>query len=150
MSHEHFTEFQREELHLLRKILHVLKQLHPQPRDIDSFTIAQGDDMLPIAPGFAPGFTATAVPAGSVPAPGNPVAWSSSDTTNAPVTANASDPTGLTATVNLPSTAVVGTSFTLSTSYTNADATVATGSQSFTIVAAPSPDITSFTIAQTT
>ncbi len=106
--------------------------------------------MLPIAPGFAPGFTASPVPAGSVPAPGNPVAWSSSDTTNAPVTANASDPTGLTATVNLPSTAVVGTSFTLSVTYTNADGTVATGSQAFTIVAAPSPDITSFTIAQTT
>ena len=106
--------------------------------------------MLPIAPGFSPGFTATPVPAGTSPAPGNPAAWSSSDTTNAPVTANASDPTGLTATVNIPTTAVVGTTFTLTVTYTNADSTVATGTADFTIVAAPSPDITNFTIAQTT
>jgi hypothetical protein len=71
----------------------------------------------------------------------------SSDTVNAPVSV---DSTGLVATVALPSTAVVGTSFTLTVSYTNADGTVATGTISLSVVAAPSPDITSFVINQTT
>lgn len=134
-----FEEILRE-LRAIRRMLETRHHIH-------SFTI-QGESMLPIAPGFAPGFTATPLPAGTTPAPGNPVAWTSSDTTNAPVTVNASDPTGLTATVNIPSGATVGTSFTLSVSYTNADGTVATGSASFTIAAAPPSDITSFTIAQ--
>ena len=101
--------------------------------------------LLPIAPGFSPAFTATPVPSASFPA--TPPTWVSSDTVNAPITVDA---TGLVATVALPATAVVGTSFTLTISYTNADSTVATGIVSLTIVAAPSPDITSFTIAQTT
>jgi hypothetical protein len=65
---------------------------------------------------------------------------------NAPIVI---DPTGLVATVAIPATAVVGTSVTLSISYTNADGTAATGSAAFTIVAAPPSDITSFTVAQT-
>lgn len=140
-NQEHLIKNQERTIYLLRE---VIRQLRPP---ITGFVI-QGDSMLPIAPGFAPGFTATPAPAGAVPAPGNPVTWTSSDTTNAPVTPNASDPTGLTATVNIPANAVVGTAFTLSVSYTNADGTVATGSASFTIVAAPSPDITGFTIVQ--
>ena len=100
--------------------------------------------MFPIAPGFNPVYTATPVPEGSVPS--TPPTWTSSDTTNAPVTVDAS---GLVATVAIPSTAVVGTAFTLTVSYTNADGIVATGSLSQTIVAAPPADITSFTIAQT-
>jgi hypothetical protein len=144
-----------EQNRLLEKILHeqrrtvqllecVLALLVPPP--ITGFIIAQqGDPMLPIAPGFSPVFTATPVPATSVPS--TPPTWTSSDTTNAPITV---DPTGLIATVAIPASAVVGTAFTLTVSYTNADATVATGSISLTIVAAPSPDITSFTIEQTT
>jgi hypothetical protein len=101
--------------------------------------------LLPVAPGFSPVFTATPVPSTSVPS--TPPTWVSSDTVNAPITV---DSTGLVATAALPISAVVGTSFTLTISYTNADGTVATGVISLTIVAPPSPDITSFTIAQTT
>ena len=43
----------------------------------------------------------------------------------------------------------MGTRFTLTVTYTNADATVATGTLAQTIVAAPPSDITSFTIQQT-
>jgi hypothetical protein len=43
----------------------------------------------------------------------------------------------------------VGTAFTLEVSYKNADGTVATGSIALTIVAPPTPDITSFTVEQT-
>ena len=102
--------------------------------------------MLPIAPGFSPVYTATPVPAGTFPAPGNLPVWTSDDSVNAPVTANA---TGLIGTVNIPASAVVGTSFTLTVSYTNADGVVATGTLAQTIVAAPPSDITSFNIAQT-
>lgn len=112
---------------------------------ITGFTVKlQGDNMLSIIPGNSPVFTATPVPATS--APSTPPIWKSSDTVNAPVTV---DSTGLVATVEIPATAVVGIGFTLTVSYTNADGTIATGTTSQTIVAPPSPDITSFTIAQT-
>lgn len=154
MSHHHEPEQIRN--HQLSRLIELaeaqlcyLKVIAAEvapPKRITAFTIKE-ISMLPIAPGFSPVFTATPVPSTSVPNPATPPAWTSSDTTNAPI---AVDPTGLIATVNIPSTAVVGTSVTLSISYTNADGTVATGSTSITIVAAPSPDITSFTIAQTT
>jgi hypothetical protein len=145
-----FNSSRDKELEILRQILHELRAIRRAltPPSIESFTITQqGDPMalLPIAPGFSPVFTATPVPSTSVPS--TPPVWVSSDTVNAPITV---DPTGLIATVALPATAVVGTAFTLTISYTNADGTVATGSISLIIVAAPSPDITSFTIAQTT
>lgn len=130
----------------IRKVIFLLTQR----RNITHFTITQqGDPMalLPIAPGFSPVFTATPVPSSSVPNPATPPTWTSSDPVNAPVSV---DSTGLIVTVNVPASAVVGTSVTLSVSYTNADGTVATGSISITIVAVPSPDITSFTIQQTT
>lgn len=136
----------------LRVLLHAIQQLiselkHKANR-IERFVISQLEiHMLPIAPGNSPEFTATPVPATSVPA--TPPTWTSSDTTNAPITV---DPTGLIATVNIPETAVVGTDFSLTVSYINPDGTVATGSVSLTIVAPPpppSPDITAFTIEQT-
>lgn len=141
-----------EVVHLLHESIRlqfrILKHFHLQ--DIVGFTISQqGDEnmaLLPIAPGFSPVFTATPVPAGTFPAPGNIPTWVSSDTVNAPITV---DPTGLIATAAIPTTAVVGTAFTLTINYTNADSTVATGTASFTIVAAPPSDIQSFTIAQT-
>jgi len=101
--------------------------------------------LLPIAPGFSPVFTATPIPATSVPAPGQPLTWTSSDPVNFPITSS-----GLVATAAIPTTATVGATGTLSISYTNADGTVATGSFSWVIQAAPPADITSFTIAQTT
>ena len=100
--------------------------------------------MLPIAPGFNPVYTATPIPATSIPS--TPPTWESSDPTNAPVTA---DSTGLVATVAIPPTAQVGAVFTLTVTYTNADGTVATGTLEQTIVSAPPADITGFTIEQT-
>ena len=132
---------------LQREIRYIFKILKHNQHQIDSFTIhQQGDPMalLAIAPGNSPVFTATPVPSTSVPS--TPPTWVSSDTTNAPITASAD---GLSVTVAIPTTAVVGTAFTLTVSYTNADGTVATGTTTQTIVPAPSPDITSFTIAQT-
>jgi hypothetical protein len=118
--------------------------LHPP---IHAFTIQQENSMQSIAPGFSPVFTASPIPAGAVLNPSQPVpTWTSSDTTNAPVTA---DSTGLVATAAIPASAVVGTSFTLTVNYTNLDGTVATGSASFTIVAPPQQDVTGFSIAQT-
>jgi hypothetical protein len=133
----------RENGRVLRKILHQLQTANR----IEGFEIVQQETstMLPIAPGFSPVFTATPVPSTSVPS--TPPTWTSSDTTNAPITV---DPTGLIATAAIPASATVGATGTFNISYTNADGTVATGSFSWTIVAAPSPDITSFTIAQTT
>jgi hypothetical protein len=153
----HIEHTLRHQTRLLTSILYTLNPNHPPP--ITGFTIAQsqtiqtwhkqGDSVMaltPIAPGFSPVFTATPVPSTSFPAPGNLPVMTSSDTVNAPVTL---DPTGLIGTVVIPATAVVGGTFTLTETYTNADGTTATGSSTYTIVAAPSPDISSFTIAQT-
>jgi len=107
--------------------------------------LGEHNHMNLIAPGNTCIFTATPIPAGAVPQ-GSVPSWTSSDTTNAPVTADA---TGLSGTVAIPSSAQVGASFTLGVSYTNPDGVVATGSASFTIVAPPQPDITGFTIEQT-
>jgi hypothetical protein len=147
----HIEHTLRYQTNILLNILYTLNPNHPPP--ITGFTIAQiqqkqGDSVMaltPIAPGFSPAFTAAPVPSTSFPAPGNLPVMTSSDPVNAPVT---TDVTGLIGTVAIPTTAVVGTVFTLTESYTNADATVATGTASYTIVAAPSPDITSFNIAQ--
>ena len=134
-------------LSLVYDIRHELRQirreLYHQP--ITRFHITEVT-MLPIAPGFSPVFTATPTPAGTAPGAGLVPAWTSSDSVNAPVSA---DSTGLVATVAIPASAVVGTTFTLTVSLTNADGTVATGTLSQTIVSAPSPDVQGFTIAQT-
>lgn len=137
----------RQIVEVLERILHELRDIRRElkPHRITHFFIRRLT-MLPIAPGFSPVYTATPVPAGTFPAPGNIPVWTSSDPVNAPVSA---DSTGLVATVAIPTTAVVGTSFTLTISYTNADGVVATGSLAQTIVAAPPSDITSFTVAQT-
>lgn len=131
----------------LWQIRYILERSLPKPKH---FTIRQENPMLAIAPGNSPQFTATPQPAGTAPGtapgPGLIPTWVSSDPTNAPVSVDA---TGLIATVAIPSTAVVGASFDLTVTLTNADGTVATGTATFTIVAPPSPDVTSFTIAQT-
>ena len=140
------SHYLREILETQERILHEIRAIkHELAHPITSFTITQENPMLSISPGNSPVFTATPVPATSVPS--TPPTWTSSDTTNAPITV---DPTGLIATVSIPAGATVGASFTLTISYTNADGTVATGTTSQTIVAPPSPDSTSFTIAQTT
>ena len=146
-----------EDEELLRKLVHLtehnllvqerilleLKLIRKEVfQPILGFTITQEPPMLTISPGNKPVFTATPVPATSVPS--TPPVWTSSDVANAPVIG---DPTGLIGTVDIPDTAVVGTKFTLTVSYTNADQTVATGSINLEIVA--SSDIKSFTIEQT-
>jgi hypothetical protein len=135
--------------HLLARLRKTRASLFYYRHHINHFHIKQlrGHRMalLPIAPGFSPVFTATPAPAGTFPAPGNLPTWASD---SADVTL-AVDATGLVATAAISATATVGATFTLSISYTNADGTVATGSAQFTIVAAPVPDITSFSIAQT-
>ena len=144
MSHKKHRNPDRNKLdEILREESEILRIL--EPNRIERFVIFEENPMLPIAPGNSPVFTATPVPSTSVPS--TPPTWVSSDTTNAPITV---DPTGLIATVAIPVSATVGASFTLTISYTNADGTVATGTTSLTIVAPPSPDITSFTIEQTT
>ena len=130
---------------LLNRIERLLDRSH-----IQRFTIQRTGDTSMGFPAITPGtsavYTATPVPSTAVPA--TPPTWTSSDPVNAPVTA---DPTGLIGTVNAPATAVP-TTFTLTVSYTNADGTVATGSVTDQVVAAPpppSPDITAFQVART-
>lgn len=148
MLEARIIELLEENLFINCRILHELRAIRHElnPHPITHFTI-QETTMQPIAPGFSPQFTATPQPAGNVLNPTQPVpTWTSSDPTNAPVTA---DKSGLVATVAIPSTATVGATFTLTINYTNADGTAATGAADFTIVAAPAMDITRFTIAQT-
>jgi len=139
----------RQFQHLITLLGSILKAV--TPNDITGFTIKQQGapnmPLLPIAPGNSPVFTATPIPAGAVPT--TPPTWTTSDAVNAPTTV---DSTGLIATVNIPTSAVVGTSFVLTVSYTNVDGTVATATTTQTIVAVipPVTDITGFTIAQTT
>jgi hypothetical protein len=111
--------------------------------DVQSFQVLE-NPMVAQVPGNTIVVTFTPVPADATLT--EPPTIVSSDTVNAPVSV---DPTGLIATVTFPPTAVVGTNFTLSISYTNPDGTVANGSFSGIIVA-PVIDATSFTAAQTT
>ena len=110
---------------------------------------AQGDEMpiQGIAPGTAGQFTAQPVdkngnndtlPAGVIPA------WTSSDTTNAPVTFQSPD--GLSCTVTVAANAPAGTPFTLNVSATLPDATNPTGSASVPIFAL---EVASFVVNQT-
>lgn len=105
-----------------------------------------------IAPGSSPQFGVTPTPAGVVTQAAN-TTWTSSDPTNAPVTIDASDPTGLTATVNLGTAAVVGSDLTLTWSYKNpSDGTVVNVVGVFPVVAAAPPpptDVTGGTMVQT-
>ena len=120
-----------------------------QPPQITGFTKIQEITMVPLAPGQTATFSTTPIPSTSVPVAAN-IVWSSSDTTNAPTSPNTADTTGLSTLIAFPTTAVVGTTFSLTVSYTNSDGTVASQSNSFTIVAPPSPDVTGFTaITQT-
>jgi hypothetical protein len=143
---EGILETTKENTLLLKEILHRL----PPPNRIVRFVITrQGDTLMGfplLTPGTSAVYTATPVPSTAVPS--TPPTWTSSDTVNAPVTADA---TGLIGTVDVPSTAVPAT-FTLTVSYTNSDGTVATGSVTDQVVAAPpppSPDITAFNVVRT-
>jgi hypothetical protein len=117
--------------------------------EVESFTIQQTGDNMPLTapdPGATLQFTATPTPAGSALPAGVVPTWTSSDTTNVTIT---TDPTGLIATVVLSSAIPVGESVTLTISATLPDGTTPTGSASFTVGAAPSVEVTGFTIVQT-
>ena len=131
-------------------LLHEIIWLLTPNRVLGGVMSEVGEIMLPIAPGSSPQFGVTPTPAGVSTVAAQAV-WTSSDTVNAPVTANSSDATGLSATVAIPTTAIVGNSFTLTWTYTNADGTTAVVAGTYQIIAAVPPvtDVTGGTMAQT-
>jgi hypothetical protein len=133
----------REANHLLRRIAR-----EEASKPVTGFTFTQENPMLPFAPGSSPVITITPLPAGVQLTQAAPTTVSS-DPVNYPVTVDA---TGLIATINIPATATVGApAATLTTSYTNADGTVASSiSQPFGPIVAAVTDVTGFTFAQTT
>jgi len=148
----------REEVWLLRQLLWEAREQTDLLRSIDDkllsqvtgFTIQQqGDPMALTAPdpGATLVFTATPTPAGAVLPAGVIPTWTSSDPTNAPVTA---DPTGLIGTVVLATGITVGESVTLTITATLPDGTTPSGTTSFTVGATPPVEVTGFTIVQTT
>lgn len=149
MFHLTNDELLREVLRKLERIehleSHILHQLY-QRFIVRHFIIEKENPLTPVSPGFNPVYTASPIPAGAILNPSQPApTWTTSDPTNAPVTADAS---GLNAAVAIPASAPVGTAFTLTVSYTNLDGTVAQGALDQTIASAPPVDVTGFTIAQ--
>jgi len=144
--HDYLASEILKELHeqtvLLRSIQRILK--HANPRNVTSGELSKGDPMAPIIPGSLHIFTVTPEPTDATFIPTDSVI-TSSDTVNAPVTV---DETGLIGTVSIAADAPVGTEFTLTWTYTNADGTTATASITETIVAAV-VDVTGGTIEQT-
>ena len=131
--------------HEIRKLWRVVYRILEQEFiDAEIFESRLETPMVAQAPGNTIVVTFAPVPTDATLT--QPPTITSSDTTNAPVTV---DPTGLIATVAFPSTAVVGTAYTLDIAYTNPDGTTAAGSFSGMIVA-PVIDATSFTSEQTT
>lgn len=154
--HEHESDAMQHQHQLLHRILEVEElQLHElrairkllTPLPITSFIVFPENPMNPLIPGSSHTYTAADVPAGATLDPNQPVpTWTSSDTTNAPVTA---DSTGLVGTVAIPAGATVGSTFTLTVNYTNADGTTATGSSDTQAIVAAVQDVTGFTVERT-
>lgn len=146
-SHVPVRELQREVDHLRRQVqslwCHILRIEEEEFVVATSFHSTQENPMQAFTPGSTIIVDFTPVPENATLT--TPPTIVSSDNTNAPITV---DPTGLIATINAPSDAVVGTAVTLTISYTNPDGTSATGAFSDTIVAAV-VDVTGFTSAQT-
>lgn len=135
------------ESHLLEEVVRILRRLERRlilTSDVDGFAPIKEIDMVPLAAGQTATFATTPLPANAVPTASG-IAWSSSDTVNAPVTQNSADSSGLSATVTFPSTVAAGVAFSLTVSYTNSDGTTATQTNSFTTVAPPPTDVTGFT-----
>lgn len=141
------TALQQKISSQLNTVIDLLKQLQPQPADVTAFTFTLEKTMQPFTPGTSPAPVITITPNNPLN-PAQPVpATTCSDPTNYPISV---DSTGLLVTVN--TVAQTATGFTLTTTYTNADGTVATStSQTFGASTPPPPaDVTSFTFAQTT
>lgn len=118
-------------------------------RPTRNFTPIKEISMVPLAAGQTAVFSTTAIPSAAQPIASG-VVWSSSDSTNAPVSPNPADPSGLSTLVAFPTTVPAGVTFSLTVSYSNADGSVASQTNVFVTVAPPSPDITGFTdIVQT-
>jgi hypothetical protein len=131
---------------LLKQIIKEVVEIEQEHSYVISGNIFQlGDtNMLPITPGNSPQFAVTPQPTG-VATLAAQTEWTSADPINTPVTMNASDPTGLTATVNIASTATEPVTVNLTWKYTNADGTVVTVNGVFT----GATDVTGGTMAQT-
>lgn len=141
-----------EELREMNSLLHHIFRALAHNRVLGGvMTQVRTSPMISISPGNSPQFGVTPTPAGVVTEAAN-AAWTSSDPTNAPVTPNADDPTGLSATVNLSTAAAVGSEIVLTWTYTNpSDGTVATVEGTFPVVAASAPpptDVTGGTMTQ--
>lgn len=132
-------ELEKVQVRLLERILDSLTLEFPTSFDVQEVTMQS-----PI-PGATLQFTATPVPAGSTLGGVVPT-WTTSDPVN---TALNIDPTGLIATVILSASIAVGSTVTVTVSATDpATGSTATGSASFTVVAA-STFPTSFDVVQT-
>lgn len=149
-------ELELEVLRLLRNMERLLRKLvNDEAEDlnrIERFAAIKQESptMVPLAAGQTATFSTTPIPPTSVPNPAALPVWSSSDMTNAPVSPNTADASGLSTLVVFPSGVAAGVTFSLTITYTNADGTIATQTNSFVTVAPPSPDITGFTpIVQT-
>jgi hypothetical protein len=144
---ERILGVEERELRILEEIEH---DLHHKPNvtGVKIHQIGNPMALLAIAPGNSPQFQATVTPTGAATVAAQGV-WASSDSVNAPVTQNTSDATGLTATVNIPTSAVAGTAFTLSFTYTNADGTSAVGDLGLVIASSgTATNVTGVSIAQ--
>lgn len=105
-----------------------------------------GDSMKPITPGSSPKFAVTPTPDKVVTIAQN-ATWTSSNPL-APVTVDPTDPTGLTATVEIDPSVTVGSEIDLTWTYANADGSIATVTGAFPVVAPVPADVTGGTMAQ--
>jgi hypothetical protein len=144
VSHHHESEEDRilhTEREILREVEEIEERLEHPP--ITSFTEIKEITMVPLAAGQTATFATTPIPEGTAPAP-TKITWASSDTTNAPVSPNTADASGLSTLVGFPSTTPSGLTFILTINYVNADGNAVSQANSFTTVAAPPADITGF------
>jgi hypothetical protein len=95
--------------------------------------------LLSISPGNAPQFEAALQPVNAGPFLAANVAWSVTGDPGASVSANSTDPTGLTATLTLTSAVVVGASLALTVVVSNQDGSTVTATDTLTVVTAGTP-----------
>lgn len=151
MSHEHFTEYQREELHLLRRILHAVERLSPQPPLATAISFIQENPMSnSTQAGQTQVFTGTLAPAGSVLASDAVATISSND----PAVSPTLDSTQLIVSVTYPTGWVESTATPLAFQYATTSASTGQALSATITPSAPPPPppvlATSISFAQTT
>jgi hypothetical protein len=158
-QNEALSDIRTELRHIRRELRSVEERLSRLEEftgvnEVESFSIQQtGDENMPvtgITPGATGTFTATPLDSSgnpiSLPAGAAPPVWSSSDTTNAPVTPSAD---GLSATVSVPAT-TAGGSFTLTVQSPDLPGTpIGSVVVPINAVTPPPPTVASFAINQT-